>query len=269
MNTALFTVGMYAYSLLFDRWGNFDQLTGKYHGKWETYTDTLWVIREVQGQYVKAEALTAYAHSNKPKWFNARNFAPLTVDQLPVAMAKLQLLLERKMSRVKANADVAIADMKAETDAKAEQKAYDLSVNTVTRALVHANDNGYCSETVVALTSAGHRMPTTRLVIRATVLIPIEFDGSRDYEATRQMFGMTRGNIKALEGETISEDSVIRKLRDELSGCNASLEFSYYNSHTFPVVEEAGVTFGKPAIRPLDDVVAERPAYSANDDNDY
>lgn len=71
-----------------------------------------------------------------------------------------------------------------------------LSRNTVTRALKHADSNNYCSETAVALTSAGHAMPEIR--IKGTITIPVDFT-SKEYMFLRRAFGMADETVSNLD----------------------------------------------------------------------
>lgn len=73
--------------------------------------------------------------------------------------------------------------------AEVQESLMILSRNTVTRALKHADSNDYCSETAVALTSAGHQLP--ELVVKGTITIDIDVR-SKEYMLLRKLFG--RGN---------------------------------------------------------------------------
>lgn len=267
MNTSLFTVGMYAYAMLFDRWAGYDEATRKYAGRWEILTDNLYVVREVMGQYVKMERISRYTNDVSVKWFNRRFFAPLTVEQLPVAMAKLQLLMERQIAATIADTDYKVRQAQLTADRMAMTNAAALSQNTVTRALCHAADNGYCEETAIALISAGHKLPKIQLMLKVTLTIPIELAGKKDYYAIRDIFGNTRGDMSKLTGETITQDVILNKARAILNAGEASLSYSHYDTDTYPVVDEATVEFGDPVIRPLEDVQQERPVYAGERDS--
>lgn len=70
-----------------------------------------------------------------------------------------------------------------------------LSINTVSSALKHADRNDYCSETAVALASAGHSLPELR--IKGTVTLEIDFS-SKEYMTLRKLFGATDGRPDAV-----------------------------------------------------------------------
>ncbi|ALY10161.1 hypothetical protein RINGS_86 [Arthrobacter phage Rings] len=65
-----------------------------------------------------------------------------------------------------------------------------LSINTVSSALKHADRNDYCSETAVALASAGHSLPELR--VKGTITLEVDFT-SKDYMLLRKLFGATDG----------------------------------------------------------------------------
>lgn len=263
MNTIPFQIGMYAYLLMFDRWANYNEATRRYAGRWETMTDTLYVVRETWGQYVKVERISKYANDVQCRWYNMKKFVPVSPEQMPVAMAKLQQCMASQMRQLETDMRFKLEQAKRE----AMQPARELSANTVTRALVHANDNGYCQETVVALVSAGHKMPKIQLVMEVTVQVPIELDGKRDYLAVRSIFGQTRGDISKLQGERTTEEVILNRVRKALNAGEIELEYSYYDSNSFPIVKDASVEFGDPVIRPLDEVQSESPAYPGDESN--
>lgn len=88
-------------------------------------------------------------------------------------------------------------------------KAAELSRNTVTRALVHANDNDYCQETAIALISAGHKMPDARLRLSFNVTMDLTLKGNKNYYALRRLFGKTRGEVQGARLESIDYDGYV------------------------------------------------------------
>lgn len=92
------------------------------------------------------------------------------------------------------------AEIRGEREAIA--KAHELSKNTVTRALVHAHDNGYCAETAVALISAGHKLPVGTIDIKIEATIRLELNGAKDYTVLREIYGRTRGDLPKLIGQS-------------------------------------------------------------------
>jgi hypothetical protein len=66
-----------------------------------------------------------------------------------------------------------------------------LSKVTVSKALKHADSNGYCSETAVALASAGHSLPELR--IKGTITLNVDVS-TKEYMVLRRLMGATDGN---------------------------------------------------------------------------
>ena len=66
-----------------------------------------------------------------------------------------------------------------------------LSKVTVSKALKHADSNGYCSETAVALASAGHSLPELR--IKGTITLNVDVS-TKEYMVLRRLMGLTDGD---------------------------------------------------------------------------
>ena len=79
-----------------------------------------------------------------------------------------------------------------------------LSINTVSSALKHADRNDYCSETAVALASAGHSLPELR--IKGTVTLEIDFS-SKEYMTLRKLFGATDGRPDGVLSRMFTESA--------------------------------------------------------------
>jgi hypothetical protein len=229
--------------MVFDRYYSFDGNTGLYKGAWLPNEDALWQVDRVLGSYVKVQRVHAY--SDTTQWVRADRVLPVPNDHMGRAMRKVRQAVEYKVS-----AELEAAKRKAADD------TYALSRNTVTRALVHAADNGYCNETVIALVSAGHKMPEATATIRVTVDIPIEVDGKEDYYIMRSLFGATRGDFSKIVGSSIpSTDSgyetLESKLGEKLGQIGADVDWRTWQNAT---ITELDVRFPMPVIRPIEDV---------------
>lgn len=87
-----------------------------------------------------------------------------------------------------------------------------LSINTVNRALQHASSNGYCSETLVALTGAGHKVPKVRVSGVLTIPLSIELDAKTDWETVRDIFGAVFGNNESWDAATLKRINLMRHI---------------------------------------------------------
>lgn len=140
-----------------------------------------------------------------------------------------------------------------------EQALTLLSQNTVTRALVHAHSNDYCSETAVALISAGHKMPDVTLSMRVTLDLEVVLPGNQSYYALRALFGATSGEVEGATGVSAVEhsDKVYEAIREQLSSGEYSLGYSALR-HT-----GTSVTWYAPLLRQ----VSNNDAYNQIDHN--
>jgi hypothetical protein len=143
---------------------------------------------------------------------------------------------------------------------EAREDVNKLSVNTVTRALVHANDNDYCAETAVALISAGHKLPDITLQCEVTVSVSITLDGAHNYYALRHLFGATRGNVSGAKGLPINDYPQVSDLV-EAAMSEASIDSI---RHTGTDVE-----WFAPTIRPVADDIDKYPIMNAHASNEY
>lgn len=202
------------------------------------------------GRYVKvvpfyfntAEDGTATRHAYPQaiaKWRVAGLYTPFASTEetalLTLTVRSLRNSVEREAER---------ARMAAQED------VLKLSRNTVSRALVHADDNDYCIETAVALIGAGHKLPVVTLEVQVTTTGTITLNGHHNYMALRRLFGATRGEVtdyaRVLEAlESTDVDDVI-----ELNGC----------SKIVTAVDSVDIEWPAPVIRqePLDRYDAER-----------
>lgn len=248
MSEVLFFVGQLLHSRFFDRYDSYDPKRG-YVGKYVTDLHTLWQVVETRGQYVKV----SQPGNRRSHWYNSKRFTPVANDRMGWA-------IQRITAGAKAQAEQEVADALA----KAERDTAALSRNTVTRALIHAHDNGYCNETVVALVSAGHKMPKGTVTVEVKLNVELEVDGAKadGYYMLRQMFGTTRGNLQELNGQAIYADQIHGMLRSKLA--LAGIEWGYGNV----TLTRSNIQFPAPTIRPLADVMSAPPATRSDEDFD-
>ena len=74
---------------------------------------------------------------------------------------------------------------------EAAEMLKELSKITVSKALKHADANNYCSETAVALASAGHSLPELR--VKGTITLNVDVS-TKEYMVLRKLMGATEGN---------------------------------------------------------------------------
>lgn len=77
--------------------------------------------------------------------------------------------------------------LRSQPTGEAADMLKELSKVTVTKALKHADSNGYCSETAVALASAGHSLPELR--VKGTVTLNIDVS-TKEYMVLRRLMGL-------------------------------------------------------------------------------
>lgn len=124
-------------------------------------------------------------------------FAEVDDDTAEVVPGRSPLKLASEYSRTMTKVADSLQAMKdAMPTGEALEALMLLSRNTVTRALKHADSNNYCSETAVALTSAGHVMPEVR--IKGTITIPVNVS-SKEYMLLRRMFGLANSDVSNLD----------------------------------------------------------------------
>lgn len=245
-------IGMFVQALIWDRYDTYSPVTG-YIGKWIVGTGFA-RITAIQGQYVKLFDLS----SDTEKWHNRKRIVEVLPSEMPRAMRVYERMIERKH-----DARLAESIQQRRKDVRA------LSQNTVTRALVHAADNGYCNETVIALISAGHKMPEGTVTVKVTVNVPVELDGAdqSDYYIMRGIFGRTRGNLDKIVGEGIGDDEgrFSQKLYQKLEQIGAMVNWNEAD----PTVVSHHIRFPEPTIRPIEDVQTAPAAHYQGDDSDY
>lgn len=251
-------IGMLVYRAVFDKYATYNDRTGKYAGQWNADHGTLWKVVRTCGQYAKLERVHPYLETSV--WQRMERITRVPDSEMFRAMRSVERAYTYKAEQIKAD-----AEHKATADAKA------LSQNTVTRALVHAADNGYCNETVIALVSAGHKMPEGTVTLRVTVDIPVEIDGKEDYYIMRSLFGATRGNLDKIIGSGIpSTDSgyetLESKLGEKLGSIGAEVNWQTWQNAR---IEGIDIQFPAPVIRPIEDVQSAPAAHYDGRDGDY
>lgn len=112
-----------------------------------------------------------------------------------------------------------------------------LSINTVNRALQHASSNGYCSETLIALTGAGHKAPKVRVTGTITIPLDIVMDSKQEWEKVRDIFGRVFNNGESWEKAALSKVNLMQYI--DVSKIAESEGFK---------VEPV---YGSPTVRPL------------------
>lgn len=180
------------------------------------------------GRYVKGHVLSGIGEIYGPaKWYLSHTYYR-AFDSLPVL--QLQLKVQALQEQIAAHEHA--------IDVKRQQDLQLLSQNTVTRALVHASSNDYCSETAVALISAGHKMPDVTLSVRVTIDCTVELPGNDNYYPLRALFGATGGEVEGAHGISAVEhsDKVRSAITEQLQ--SGDLYFGYDDvSHTGTSVE--------------------------------
>jgi hypothetical protein len=165
--------------------------------------------------------------------------------------------LQRKVEELEAQ----LKQNTAEIEAQQRAKLRTLSANTVTRALVHAHDHDYCSETAMALISAGHKLPDVTLNLQVTVDVTVTLEGKRNYYPLRKLFGETRGEVDGAYGIHAVEhsDTVYSMIQEQLSSGDINFDTV---THTGTDVE-----WFDPALRLMNDSEARIAVEDQN--NDY
>lgn len=194
------------------------------------------------GHYLKVKLLDRYtgAVGISERWVNASAYYRM-YDSL--AEYKLALQVEELTKKVEA--------AERSQRIQSQQDTAALSQNTVTRALVHADDHDYCTETIVALVSSGHKMPQVSLTFEVTAEVTITLDGAdaNDYYAVRRLFGSTRGDVQNATDVDFGYDHRER-IEDRVREALCESDYDVTNTrHTGTDVE-----FPAPVIRPLSEV---------------
>ena len=202
------------------------------------------VVVEQRGQYVRIE------EPEGNRWHSAAIYEFEAVDMR-------EFEFNRRIKELEYERDKAVAN----TESKLRAEQVELSKNTITRALVHAHSNGYCSETAVALISAGHRLPDVTLDLNVTMRVSLRLEGNKSYYPIRDLFGATNGKVEGASGIDINGD----KLYDKLS--------EWFGSHKFDYVSDVKlnnttVDWKAPAIRQLSTHDAMREFESGLDNDD-
>ncbi len=186
------------------------------------------------GRYIKAIRLTETGGTwGGAVWMNSRGYYRL-YDSLDI------FKLHARIRTLEASAD----NSRLQAEAKAAVDLSLLSQNTVTRALVHAASNEYCSETAVALISAGHKMPDVTLSFEVTAAVSVTLKGNDNYYVLRDLFGATAGDVQGAKGIDFGyerREKLENLINEQLSnGGDISFE------HT-----DTDVDWGTPIIRQL------------------
>ena len=204
------------------------------HNKW--YTASRVVDIAGNGKYLKLKMLNhdGTDSSIKPRWAHSYLWYRAT-DTLR------EYVLERQLEELNGAVDNATVIAQRET----AEKLSLLSQNTVTRALVHAYQNDYCSETAVALISAGHKMPDVTLDFEVTLSVSVTLDGNDNYYPLRELFGTTDGNVEGDSGNSHIEghDKVWELVSNEIANGDYD-KYSSQLSHT-----GTSVDWGTPVLR--------------------
>lgn len=199
------------------------------------------------GKYLQLSYLDG-AYSGRTVWVFANLYYRLADNANEYSLQRRITELESEVSR-----------HKAIVDAEARRNLRTLSQHTVTRALVHAHDNGYCSETAVALISAGHKLPDVRLSLRVTLDMDVTLIGKNSYYQLRKLFGATRGDVDGASGirEVELSDTVNNLIQEQLG-----------EYHDISSVEHVGteVEWHDPILRLMEFHEAQDELGSSDDD---
>jgi hypothetical protein len=207
------------------------------------------VVVEQRGQYLKLDYLAEHV----THWAHCSLYELVAVDIREYEFQNRIKELERER-------DYAIENAEAVTQSNLRE----LSQNTVTRALVHAHDNGYCSETAVALISAGHKLPDVDLSVSFNVSMSVHIEGNKSYYLLRELFGRTKGDLSTV-GNVI--DSLGYDAADKLDDIiRQQLDTSDISINTL-CVSRANATFRQPVLRTVDTMQANRE-YESSLSND-
>jgi hypothetical protein len=141
------------------------------------------------GKYLQVAYLSDSPYAGRTVWVFANLYYRIADNANEYALVRKVAELESEVFRYKAT-----------VDAEARRNLRTLSQHTVTRALVHAHDNGYCSETAVALISAGHKLPDVTLSLQVTFNVDVSLEGKSSYYQLRKLFGETRGEVDGAYG---------------------------------------------------------------------
>lgn len=201
--------------------------------KWERACKVLSVSEN--GKYAKVVRLLESGEPwGKPIWVNTYRYYRAT-DTMQ------EYILHRQIESMTRSRD-------AEVKAVENKNASDLSLlsqNTVTRALVHAYQNDYCSETAVALISAGHKMPDVTLEFEVTLAVSVTLDGNSNYYPLRELFGHTGGEVEGASGISAieSHEKVLELVANEIA------EGDYNRWNMSPQHMGTSVDWGTPVLR--------------------
>jgi hypothetical protein len=148
------------------------------------------------GKYLQVAYLADSPYAGRTVWVFANLYYRLA-DNVN------EYRLQRKVEELESQ----LAQNKADIEREQRSKLRTLSANTVTRALVHAHDHDYCSETAMALISAGHKLPDVTLRLQVTFDVSVTLEGKRNYYPLRRLFGETRGEVDGAYGINAVEQS--------------------------------------------------------------
>jgi len=203
------------------------------------------VVEEQRGQYVR------YMDNGRKRWASAAIYHVVAVDMR-------QFEFDQRIQQLEFERDKAIAN----AESKFRQEQIELSKNTITRALVHASSNGYCSETAVALISAGHRLPDVTLDLEVKLRLSLTLEGNKSYYPLRDLFGATQGKVDGAQGIDVNSD----KLYDKLAEVLGADKYDYISDVR---LRNTTVDWKAPAIRMLstNEAVQEFETEQDNDDD--
>ncbi len=197
--------------------------------KWERACKVL----EVQGRYARVIRLTEMGEWGAAHWINTTGWYRACDTVREYRLERTVIMLQKTAENATYVAERGTAD-----------KLSLLSQNTVTRALVHAYQNDYCSETAVALISAGHKMPDVTLDFEVTVSVSVTLDGNENYYPLRELFGSTGGEVEgASHNSHIERHDKVRELIEEQI---SSGELDIYGGITHT---GTSVDWGTPVLR--------------------
>lgn len=175
----------------------------------------------------------------------ARTFVVLALDSpLKVAELKADMSLgdESTLRRfdvaevLASEVNESLAEAHAQRLRMAEQLQA-LSINTVNRALQHASSNRYCSETLIALTGAGHKAPKVRVSGTITIPLDITLDSKQDWEKVRDIFGAVFGDKQSWTAATLNKINLAHYINTQELATSDTLTVE-------PI-------YGAPTVRPL------------------
>lgn len=197
------------------------------------------------GRYVKLVRMLDGGNDwGMPKWHESRLFYR-AFDSLDLYKGQLHIrAMENELKQ-----------LRLDQQRNKEQELILLSRNTVTRALVHANSHDYCSETAVALVSAGHKLPDVTLSFKVVMHVDVTLAGNANYYPLRSLFGATDGEVEGASGmeDYITEHSSVHDAIRE-----AVIEQGYDRWSTELTHTNTSVDWKVPVLRQLSNSEANR-----------